>query len=54
MLKLLKYELKSRKSILLLGGSLTIIILNILIMLDWKLGGNEIFGYDDTFGAIYP
>ena len=28
------------------------IILNILIMLDWKLGGNEIFGYDDTFGAI--
>src|SRR5690554_1006645 len=53
MLKLLKYELKSRKNIL-LGGALTIILLNILIVfnlrskrshtMDWVSGSQNLLG----------
>lgn len=55
MLKLLKYELKSRKNIL-LGGSLTIILLNILLIFDLKVNRSDAFGFsldnNGTLGSI--
>lgn len=55
MLTLLKYELKSRKNIL-LGGSLTIILLNILLIVDMKVNHNYMSGFGmegpNLFGGI--